>query len=314
MQQQYNRTLDRFYQSNRRKYFKLKQQRATESNDSSDNEEMIYMKSDKNRDAEEELPMLNGEEKSRGRRKYASVKPVQPVPFCSRKTCILLLIWFVLFIVGVLGLTIFIQQILNKVAQSEQGNRKFVKYNEYVPENEGNYTSDPPIAPCDDFEITPVWHLIFEKLQTETAIRFIDINSDSVDDVIVGFGTGVDGYNVQRIVCDLYFNGTFPCFGGALALDGRTGKQLWRHYSDHEVYAVNCNGDINNDGVRDCLLGGRGGAFDAVSGKTGSLLWTFKDKKVRSDIMNLYTAQFIRDFDNDGIMEVLQIHGGDPLA
>lgn len=30
--------------------------------------------------------------------------------------------------------------------------------------------------------------------------------------------------------------------------------------------------------------------------------------------MNLYTAQFIHDVDNDGVMDILQTHGGDPFS
>lgn len=44
-----------------------------------------------------------------------------------------------------------------------------------------------------------------------------------------------------------------------MALDGATGEELWRHYADHEMYAVNCNEDLNADGINDCLGGGRAG-------------------------------------------------------
>lgn len=70
---------------------------------------------------------------------------------------------------------------------------------------------------------------------------------------------GADGYFVSDIVCDIYFNGKRPCFGGMMALDGLTGKELWRHYSVHELFGINCNEDLNNDGVLDCTGGGRAG-------------------------------------------------------
>ena len=60
-------------------------------------------------------------------------------------------------------------------------------------------------------------------------------------------------------MCDIYFNGSSPCFGGLLALDGQTGKELWRHYASNEIFAVNCNADIDQDGVKDCLGAGRAG-------------------------------------------------------
>lgn len=38
------------------------------------------------------------------------------------------------------------------------------------------------------------------------------------------------------------------------------------------------------------------------------------DSHFRDEMMNLYTPQFINDVDHDGVMDVLQIHGGDPQA
>ena len=70
---------------------------------------------------------------------------------------------------------------------------------------------------------------------------------------------GADGYSIPSIVCDIYFDGVFPCFGGLLALEGQTGRELWRHYAEHELYGINCEADLDKDGVRDCLVGGRAG-------------------------------------------------------
>ena len=42
-----------------------------------------------------------------------------------------------------------------------------------------------------------------------------------------------------------------------MALDGKDGKEIWRHYIPHEVFAVNCGYDLDADGVEDCLAGGR---------------------------------------------------------
>ncbi len=53
--------------------------------------------------------------------------------------------------------------------------------------------------------------------------------------------------------------------------------------------------------------------FSAVSGSDGRELWTFSGSEQNS-IMNLYTGQFIRDVDGDGVADVLNVHGGDPLG
>lgn len=118
------------------------------------------------------------------------------------------------------------------------------------------------IKGCDHVEVEDVWITALPKLLTESAFRLLDVNRDGTLDVIFGFATGVDGYSIPRIVCDIYFNGTYPCFGGMMAIDGRNGIELWRYYTDHEIFGINCNADLNSDGVKDCLGGGRAGVHD----------------------------------------------------
>lgn len=132
-------------------------------------------------------------------------------------------------------------------------------------------------------KIETIWTSSFPKLITETAFRLVDCNSDGILDVIFGFGTGVDTLADNRLLCDLYFNGVYPCNGGVKvkkclrwnegaiwwvcsfcflekALDGRNGKVLWSYEkSNHEVFALNCQRDIDGDQILDCLTGGRGG-------------------------------------------------------
>lgn len=54
-------------------------------------------------------------------------------------------------------------------------------------------------------------------------------------------------------------------------------------------------------------------AFQAISGRDGSLIWDFGEQEAKNKIMNLYTAQLIPDMDGDGVVDVLAVHGGDPL-
>ncbi|XP_076457343.1 uncharacterized protein LOC143291388 [Babylonia areolata] len=167
---------------------------------------------------------------------------------------------------------------------------------------------------CDQVEVEDVWVVGFPKLLTESAFRLVDVNQDGVLDVILGFATGADGLVIPPIVCDIYFNGSFPCFGGLLALEGLTGRELWRHYAYHELFALNCNVDLDGDGVKDCLGGGRAAAFEAVSCKEGRLLWRFEDGEVRNRFSNVYTPQFVHDMDGDHVPDILIVHGGDPIA
>ena len=48
-------------------------------------------------------------------------------------------------------------------------------------------------------------------------------------------------------------------FLGVLAIDGKTGKRLWTQWAPHEVFAITCQGDLDKDGINDCVAGGRAG-------------------------------------------------------
>lgn len=82
--------------------------------------------------------------------------------------------------------------------------------------------------------------------------------------------SGVDSLLTSRLKCEIYFGGHYPCFGGLLALDGSTGRELWRQYDIHEVFAVNCDLDLNGDGFKDCIGAGRGAVSKALSKQTRS--------------------------------------------
>ena len=164
------------------------------------------------------------------------------------------------------------------------------------------------ILPPKQFITKGIWSSNYKNFVTEAPIRFVDVNEDGIDDIITGFGTILDGRGGNPQILP---DGNRPFFGGAFALDGKSGSELWMHYTAHEVFAINCNGDLTQDGIADCLLGGRGGVFLAINGKNGSLIWIFSNNELHNKGMNFYTAQFIRDLDGDGILDVLQIHGGD---
>ena len=60
------------------------------------------------------------------------------------------------------------------------------------------------------------------------------------------------------------------------------------------MFSLTCQADLDGDGVVDCLAGGRAGVFLAVSMKTGTKLWDFGDHAIRSDLMSVYAAQFVK--------------------
>lgn len=128
----------------------------------------------------------------------------------------------------------------------------------------------------------------------------------------------VDKPEVPEMVCTLYFNGITPCRGGLLALDGQTGNILWQHWSSHAIYWVDCGADLTKDGVKDCLISGRGGVLEAVNGHDGSRIWEV-DRSTTSTgyaeqhpiLVDTYAGRFVHDLDGDGIQDVLAAHTED---
>ncbi|XP_075750065.1 uncharacterized protein LOC119172507 isoform X2 [Rhipicephalus microplus] len=174
----------------------------------------------------------------------------------------------------------------------------------------------PLSGACRKLRKHDVWHNTMPMLTTESAFRHVDVNEDGTLDVVFGFGTGLDAYRYPLVACDVYLPaaGDRGCGGGLAALDGRSGHELWRLYVRHELFALNCRLDLDADGVWDCVAGGRMAGLYAVSGRTGTVLWTLsaaEDAVVERS--NMYTAQHIRDVDDDGTADLLIAHGGDPL-
>lgn len=47
------------------------------------------------------------------------------------------------------------------------------------------------VRTCDNIHVEDVWVQQFPKLLTESAFRVLDVNNDSIDDIIFGYATGI---------------------------------------------------------------------------------------------------------------------------
>ena len=302
MERPYDKALRKFYQASNVKYAKVGVD-YQDRRDSTDNEEVtVYVKANTkatvNGRYTNSKSLVNQNQRDRNHNK-TKIKPVQPKSCCSIQSCALCLCWTLFVIFIMIGLAFFVHQHPKRTHREHKGANSATTHIE-----------TKTIIPCDDFEVSKIWSSSFKAAATESAVRFIDANSDGIDDVILGFVN----YSFTVETCKSKYDSQYPCSGGVVALDGKTGNVIWKYETGHEVFGINCNGDINSDGVPDCLLGGRNGVFDAIDGKKGKVLWKFSDKTLQNIGMNLYTGQFIRDLDGDGMMDVLQIHGGDMQA
>jgi outer membrane protein assembly factor BamB len=145
-----------------------------------------------------------------------------------------------------------------------------------------------------------VWQMELEGVNSFSSPRVIDLNDDGVKDVVLGGGIEGD--------TSVY---------GFVAIDGLNGQILWSHPSDEQVFTSPVFMDLNHDGQKDVILGGRSAQLVAFDGATGGELWEFYTDTLDPEILglyNFYTGQPIPDQNDDQVMDLLVTNGGDRNA
>lgn len=72
------------------------------------------------------------------------------------------------------------------------------------PSSLNNHIKGTKILPCTQITTQDVWVKTFPMLTTETAIRLNDINSDGIEDIILGFGTGNKKFHHLKMIYVCY--------------------------------------------------------------------------------------------------------------
>ncbi|HPE34989.1 MAG TPA: choice-of-anchor D domain-containing protein [Bacteroidales bacterium] len=177
---------------------------------------------------------------------------------------------------------------------------------------EGTVTvaSNDPDNPSVDIELSgtgvdqsypigdPLWHYTINTSwdNSPKAIASIsDISGDVVEDVII-----CSEDNFVR------------CFNGN---SSGIADILWEYeiYSGnvYQQQALSIHNDINNDGYQDVTFGTTGaGSINAICGKTGQPLWTFSTT-IWGNGGWVYAVDTRKDYNGDGIEDVLAAAGGD---
>ncbi|XP_065344852.1 uncharacterized protein LOC135942592 [Cloeon dipterum] len=201
--------------------------------------------------------------------------------------CCFALLFLSIFIIAVGSLSIFFNSFLSERKWKEQKASELVTPSELYSKI--------------------VWNVTFHGIYPTSTLFAVDANSDGVLDVILAFGTAVDRIDDPGFVCAVYFEGHYPCYGGILALDGSTGQQLWRFWTESAVQSLDCSADLTDDKVNDCVAADKSGVLQAINGHDGSRIWSFPSTTPMqlSDGGDQLNPRFVPDMNEDGKQDLV---------
>ena len=140
------------------------------------------------------------------------------------------------------------------------------------------------------------WSSELPGIGTFSSPRVTDLNRDGYKDIILGGG----GLEFQKSDTAIF------------ALDGKTGKLLWRVSANDQIFGSAGLLDVTKDGVDDVFISGRSSEFKAINGATGNVIWSFDTTSYSNKRwFNFYNPQFINDIDGDGFNDIIISNGGD---
>ena len=176
------------------------------------------------------------------------------------------------------------------------------------------YTSIMPVASSLPEVHVPInWHNMELDVSSEATPVVIDINDDGVDDVIYTYEHFTSSLDIYYCVSSdayeeacLRDTGHHVCGSTVLAVSGYDGEVIWLRNLTRPVFGVQCSMDVNNDKEIDCFIIGRYAQWEAIDRSTGETLW-----EVDKNTYNFYYPLPVRDFDGDGVTDIINIHGGD---
>ncbi|XP_039491170.1 uncharacterized protein LOC120451490 isoform X1 [Drosophila santomea] len=169
-------------------------------------------------------------------------------------------------------------------------------------------------VPCTQISVQKRWSRSLARMNSESPLRAADLNGDGIRDVVFGYGVDdnipYEGIPLPR--CQSAQQGEeVPCEGGVVALNGLDGSILWQSWSVANVFSLHCSADVDGDGGTDCVAAGRLGMIYAINGRTGSVIWSFRELEVETNspiVMDLYTINVLRDLDGDSVPEIIAAH------
>jgi outer membrane protein assembly factor BamB len=161
-------------------------------------------------------------------------------------------------------------------------------------------------APAPSF--APLFPPVTGTLMTESSPNLIDLDGDSVPDIV--FGTGVD--RVRPAGRRLQFTGEPAVSGEVVAVSGATNRVLWQVPNPRDAFTTPRFARLNGDAVPDVVMGGREGVLTAFDGRNGAVLWRIVGEDVATTPFPYYflTPAIVGDVTGDGVPDLVDAYGG----
>ena len=258
------------------------------------------------------------------------------ISFCRRIRClsVSLTLFFIVLIIFAIAAGIYLIFLPQRSVNDNSILHDSVQFNETSLDSEPPYTKvlDPPtptptpvvVSPmpaADPVEVINFTVSIPHKM-TLTSPEFMDVNDDGNLDIVIASTVGEademyswycvnqDKIKEDEEVCTTA-SGSYRCGSLVVALSGMDGSALWQYKAPLPIFAITCSNDLSGDGTPDCMLCGRMGYWHAVNGKTGEYIWDV-DHTLLNAHHNFFYPLPIGDLNDDGIVDFVNMHSGDP--
>ena len=161
------------------------------------------------------------------------------------------------------------------------------------------------------------WHKMNLEATSESTPFVIDVNNDGIDDIIFTYAAYTKDLNMYYCPSSVEYENAcmkdagYPVCGAVVvAVNGLNGEVIWLRNMTCPVFGIRCVMDVDDDGETDCFVIGRYHQWDTIDKATGDMIWE-ADKSIGYPGYNFYYPLPLEDFDGDGVVDILNIHGGD---
>ena len=161
------------------------------------------------------------------------------------------------------------------------------------------------------------WHEMKLEASSETTPFVIDVNYDGIDDIIYTYSHYTKDLSMYYCTSNMHYQKSclidtgHPVCGSILvAVNGLNGEVIWLRNLTRPVFGIRCVMDVDEDNEIDCFIIGRYHQWDAINKATGETIWE-ADTSIGFPGYNFYFPLPLEDFDGDGVVDILSIHGGD---